>query len=74
MSLNFVRSGYIRSLNDSTSALRNPGQNGWWWSSRVGLLGTALWLVIISTDVNPSSGSDHYHGLPLRCLSTVLDI
>ena len=78
----FVRSGYMNLPGVSGATLRDAGSIGYWWSSRGsstrfdGVATPSAYVFAFSgTGVNPSHGpGDRYHGFPLRCLSTVLDV
>ncbi len=78
----FVRSGYMNLPGVSGATLRDAGSIGYWWSSRGsstrfdGVATPSAYVFAFSgTGVNPSHGpGDRYHGFPLRCLSTVLDM
>ena len=81
-SAHFVRSGYVNLPGVSGATLRDAGSIGYWWSSRGsstrfdGVATPSAYVFAFSgTGVNPSHGpGDRYHGFPLRCLSTVLDM
>ena len=69
--LYFVRSGIIDLHN--TSTLRYSGLNNDDWSSQAYLAEHAYYLEF-STVVTTSREHNRWHGFPLRCLSTVLDM
>ena len=70
----FVRSGWVY-LPNSAGTLRGAGLGADYWSSRGDDAANAYSLYFGATGANPSSGpSIRWHALPLRCLSTVLDI
>ncbi len=75
----FVRSGI---LSPDNGKFWDAGLNGYWWSSRGSstrwdgvTTPSGYYLTFDATGVYPSTGpSNRWYGLPLRCLSTVLDI
>ena len=70
----FVRSGYIY-LPGIANTLRSLGHYATYWSSYSDALGIAYNFLLDINGVYPSRGPNHdWHGFPLRCLSTVLDI
>ncbi len=72
--LYFVRSGYVY-LPNTAGTLRYAGINADYWSSRAEAATTAYYLSFNATAVGPSGGPhNRWHGFPLRCLSTVLDM
>ena len=72
--LYFVRGGYVV-LPITAGTFRNAGREGRWWSSRAVAATTAYYLLFNATAVYPSNGpNSRWHGFPLRCLSTVLDM
>ena len=73
--LYFVRSGYMTLPGVSGATFRYAGGVGDWWSSRAVAATTAYRLDFNATAVYPSNGpAGRWHGFPLRCLSTVLDM
>ena len=61
--LYFNRAGYV-----SSDALNYPGNNGYFWSSTVSSSSYAYYLYFVSTNVNPASNVNRYHGRSVRCL------
>ena len=74
MRLYFVRSGLIELTVAGT--LRIVGERGYGWSSRAYSPNTFAYnLIFDANTVYPSRNTyNRYDGIPLRCLSTVLDI
>ena len=76
----FVRSGWVDLLNANNVTLRGNGGAGYNWSSRAAAYNSstdanAYYLAFRPTDISPSNGPYvRFHGNPLRCLSTVIDI
>jgi len=67
-----VRSGYFI-LTVSAGTFRDAGLDGIYWSSRSGAATNTYNLHLNATGAFPSAGpNSRWHGLPLRCLSTVL--
>ncbi len=61
-----MRSGVV---DPGSGKFWHAGQAGYWWSSR------AYYLYLHAINVYASGGPDNlYPGIPLRCLSTVLDM
>ncbi len=81
-SLYFVRSGHVYLPGVSGTGFGRAGLRGYGWSSRASstrndgaAIPSGYGLVFSNSVVTPSHGPDErYLGLPLRCLSTVLDI
>jgi hypothetical protein len=80
--LYFVRSGLMSLPGVSGATFRGSGINGYWWSLRGSstrydgvATPSAYSLAFNESTVYPSFGpNDCWHGFPLRCLSTVLDM
>ncbi len=76
-----MRSGQVN-LSASTGALRDDGIDGYWWTSHGSSkrfdnvsAPSAYNLNFDATRLYPSAGPDNrWFALPLRCLSTVLDM
>ena len=76
--LYFVRSGWIYALggnlNGSGNVFIRASSHGNYWTSRSNTTEIA-YAMQFTTTINTSFGSNsHFVGLPLRCLSTILDI
>ena len=62
-------------LPGTDGAFRGAGNGGYGWSLRMNKLASAYYLDFYATGVYPSHGpNNRWHGFPLRCLSTVLDM
>ena len=71
--VNFVRSGSIE-LSTTAGTFRVTGNAGYYWSLHATSTTTHAYLLAIYVEVNPLHSGNRYGGIPLRCLSTVLDI
>ena len=72
----FVRNGHVYP-GGTAGTFRLAGDVGYEWSSRTSPTSSTLayWFEFIATESRPSFGPyDRHNGLPLRCLSTVLDM
>ena len=71
----FVRSGHVYLPGNSGATFMGAGVYGHWWSSRGDVVTNAYYLLLNATTAYPSRGPyERWHGFPLRCLSTGLDM